>query len=209
MPNARYLLSVTAGEAAGLTFYGSEVIHHLALALTFQVEPPIEISIKDLQEPRGQGIAIVPELAQSSSQQMNPLRPRNGTISLTTTRRHPTAGTVKRNITVLRTLQQQEIRVSRISPGFFAKVFSILEGHGISVDFISTSEVYSQVVKGWLSNGSHLSIDRIYFGMQIVLWQPAQSTQHSCTVASPNGTQLLDHTRSKSLHLPIWSSDVF
>lgn len=69
VPNARCLPSITTLEAAELTFYGSEVIHHLALALAIQTEPPILIRVKNVQNPGAHGTVIVTKTAKHCIQQ--------------------------------------------------------------------------------------------------------------------------------------------
>ncbi|KAJ2022460.1 Aspartokinase [Coemansia sp. S610] len=53
-------------------------------------------------------------------------------------RRHPTAVTIKDEITVLNIHSNRK----SVSHGFFARIFSILDKYGITVDLISTSEVH-------------------------------------------------------------------
>lgn len=145
VPDARCLPSITPSEAAELTFYGSEVIHHLALALAIQAEPPIRIFVKNVQKPWGQGTVIVPNTVdESSPRQIDDLdtsdsdntSPSSSAIS--TLSRMPTAVTIKRDIIVLNILSNKQ----SMSHGFFVKVFTILADRDISVDLISTSEVH-------------------------------------------------------------------
>lgn len=136
VPAAELLSSITPSEAAELTFYGSEVIHHLTMDQVIKAEPPIPIRIKNVRNPRGNGTVIVPDLVQSPAQQIKRSRPSE--ISLRKTPKRPTAVTIKDNITVINVHSNKR----SISHGFFAKVFSILNKHRISVDLISTSEVH-------------------------------------------------------------------
>ncbi|KAI1197254.1 aspartate kinase [Nemania serpens] len=136
VPTARLLSSITPSEAAELTFYGSEVIHHLTMDQVIKAEPPIPIRIKNVTNPRGNGTVVVPDLVQSPAQQIKRSRPSE--ISLRKTPKRPTAVTIKDNITVINVHSNKR----SISHGFFAKVFSILNKHRISVDLISTSEVH-------------------------------------------------------------------
>lgn len=136
VPTARLLTSITPSEAAELTFYGSEVIHHLTMDQVIKADPPIPIRIKNVNNPRGNGTIVVPDLVQSPAQQIKRSRPSDPALRKTPKR--PTAVTIKNNITVINVHSNKR----SISHGFFAKVFSILNSHRISVDLISTSEVH-------------------------------------------------------------------
>ncbi|KAI1169066.1 aspartate kinase [Nemania serpens] len=136
VPTARLLSSITPSEAAELTFYGSEVIHHLTMDQVIKAEPPIPIRIKNVTNPRGSGTVVVPDLVQSPAQKIKRSRPSD--TSLRKSPKRPTAVTIKDNITVINVHSNKR----SISHGFFAKVFSILNKHRISVDLISTSEVH-------------------------------------------------------------------
>ncbi|KAI2463390.1 aspartate kinase [Annulohypoxylon bovei var. microspora] len=136
VPTARLLASITPSEAAELTFYGSEVIHHLTMDQVIKADPPIPIRIKNVNNPRGNGTIVVPDPVQSPAQQIKRSRPSDASL-----RKHPkrpTAVTIKNNITIINVHSNKR----SISHGFFAKVFSILNSHRISVDLISTSEVH-------------------------------------------------------------------
>ncbi|KAI0835363.1 aspartate kinase [Hypoxylon sp. FL0890] len=136
VPTARLLQAITPSEAAELTFYGSEVIHHLTMDQVIKADPPIPIRIKNVNNPRGNGTIVVPDPVQSPAQQIKRSRPSDSSL-----RKHPkrpTAVTIKNNITVINVHSNKR----SISHGFFAKVFSILNSHRISVDLISTSEVH-------------------------------------------------------------------
>ncbi|KAI2615903.1 aspartate kinase [Hypoxylon sp. NC1633] len=136
VPTARLLATITPSEAAELTFYGSEVIHHLTMDQVIKADPPIPIRIKNVNNPRGNGTVVVPNPVQSPAQKIKRSRP-SDTGSRKTPKR-PTAVTIKNNITVINVHSNKR----SISHGFFAKVFSILNSHRISVDLISTSEVH-------------------------------------------------------------------
>lgn len=136
VPTARLLASITPSEAAELTFYGSEVIHHLTMDQVIKADPPIPIRIKNVNNPRGNGTIVVPDPVHSPTQQIKRSKPSDASL-----RKHPkrpTAVTIKNNITVINVHSNKR----SISHGFFAKVFSILNSHRISVDLISTSEVH-------------------------------------------------------------------
>ncbi|RYO77219.1 hypothetical protein DL762_009403 [Monosporascus cannonballus] len=136
VPTARLLAAITPSEAAELTFYGSEVIHHLTMDQVIKAEPPIPIRIKNVKNPRGNGTIVVPDPVQSPAQQIKRSPPSDP--SLRKTPKRPTAVTIKNNIAVINVHSNKR----SISHGFFAKVFSILNSHRISVDLISTSEVH-------------------------------------------------------------------
>ncbi|KAJ2991785.1 hypothetical protein NUW58_g2392 [Xylaria curta] len=149
VPTARLLGSITPSEAAELTFYGSEVIHHLTMDQVIKAEPPIRIRIKNVKNPRGSGTIVVPDLIQSPAQQIKRSRPSEA--SLRKTPKRPTAVTIKDNITVINVHSNKR----SISHGFFAKVFSILNSHRISVDLISTSEVHVSMAIHQASSSIH------------------------------------------------------
>ncbi|CAG8971924.1 hypothetical protein HYALB_00003259 [Hymenoscyphus albidus] len=133
VPTARLLSTITPSEAAELTFYGSEVIHHLTMDQVIHASPPIRIRIKNVKNPQGDGTIILPtpKLAPSHSRAPSILSPRKST-------RRPTAVTIKDKISVINVHSNKR----SISHGFFAKVFSILDKRQLSVDLISTSEVH-------------------------------------------------------------------
>ncbi|KAI1284421.1 aspartate kinase [Xylaria sp. FL0933] len=149
VPTARLLSSITPSEAAELTFYGSEVIHHLTMDQVIKAEPPIPIRIKNVNNPRGSGTIVVPDLVQSPAQQIKRSRPSDA--SLRKTPKRPTAVTIKDNITVINVHSNKR----SISHGFFARVFSILNSHRISVDLISTSEVHVSMAIHQASSSIH------------------------------------------------------
>jgi aspartate kinase len=135
VPTARLLPSITPSEAAELTFYGSEVIHHLTMDQVIHADPPIPIRIKNVKNPRGDGTIVIPDPVRRAGQQLLPSRPSQ--IALNKPRR-PTAVTIKDRISVINVHSNKR----SISHGFFARVFSILDRHQVSVDLISTSEVH-------------------------------------------------------------------
>jgi len=98
--------------------------------------PPIPIRIKNVKNPRGNGTLLLPDSELSARSTL--LRPRLPDESLRRPPKRPTAVTIKDNISVINVHSNKR----SISHGFFAKVFSILDKHRISVDLISTSEVH-------------------------------------------------------------------
>ncbi|RYP50788.1 hypothetical protein DL769_010903 [Monosporascus sp. CRB-8-3] len=150
VPTARLLAAITPSEAAELTFYGSEVIHHLTMDQVIKAEPPIPIRIKNVKNPRGNGTIVVPDPVQSPARQIKRSPP--SYPSLRKTPKRPTAVTIKNNIAVINVHSNKR----SISHGFFAKVFSILNSHQISVDLISTSEVHvSMAIHAAGASASH------------------------------------------------------
>lgn len=137
VPTARLLPSITPSEAAELTFYGSEVIHHLTMDQVIRAEPPIPIRIKNVKNPRGNGTVVIPDPILSAGHQLHRSRP-SQSYNLLKTPKRPTAVTIKDHISVINVHSNKR----SISHGFFARVFSILDKHSISVDLISTSEVH-------------------------------------------------------------------
>lgn len=137
VPTARLLSSITPSEAAELTFYGSEVIHHLTMDQVIKADPPIPVRIKNVKNPRGQGTIVVPDPVLAPGQQLKRSRPSQVNIGRLTPKR-PTAVTIKDKISVINVHSNKR----SIAHGFFARVFSILNSYKISVDLISTSEVH-------------------------------------------------------------------
>lgn len=138
VPTAHLLSTITPAEAAELTFYGSEVIHHLTMDQVIYATPPIQIRIKNVKNPVGSGTIVLPD-AKLKSTQLSHSRSSSGLSQLTRkTPKRPTAVTVKDKISVINVHSNKR----SISHGFFAKVFSVLDRRQLSVDLISTSEVH-------------------------------------------------------------------
>ncbi|KAJ2794709.1 Aspartokinase, partial [Coemansia helicoidea] len=146
VPTARLLKIITPEEAAELTFYGSEVIHPFTMEQVIRAAIPIRI--KNVQNPDGAGTVIFPDLHSRPASVLGSGEPspslstpelllENGYM-LDLSRRHPTAVTIKDEITVLNIHSNRK----SVSHGFFARIFSILDKYGITVDLISTSEVH-------------------------------------------------------------------
>lgn len=136
VPTARLLSTITPAEAAELTFYGSEVIHHLTMDQVIHASPPIRIRIKNVKAPRGNGTLVVPDPVLDMGTQI--LRTRSFLQKSRKTPRRPTAVTIKNQISVINVHSNKR----SISHGFFARVFAILDKLRLSVDLISTSEVH-------------------------------------------------------------------
>ncbi|KAK0392210.1 hypothetical protein NLU13_1708 [Sarocladium strictum] len=138
VPTARLLSSITPSEAAELTFYGSEVIHHLTMDQVIRAEPPIPIRIKNVKNPRGNGTIVIPDPVLSAAHQLKRSRRDSAVSERYKKPKRPTAVTIKDHISVINVHSNKR----SISHGFFARVFRILDVHSISVDLISTSEVH-------------------------------------------------------------------
>lgn len=136
VPTARLLPTITPSEAAELTFYGSEVIHHLTMDQVIHATPPIKIRIKNVKNPRGNGTIILPDPVLAPGQLHHSRS--SSALQLRKTPKRPTAVTIKDKISVINVHSNKR----SISHGFFAKVFSILDRRQLSVDLISTSEVH-------------------------------------------------------------------
>jgi aspartate kinase len=140
VPTAQLLSSITPAEAAELTFYGSEVIHHLTMDQVIRAVPPIPIRIKNVCNPRGAGTIVIPDPVLSAGQQIQRpgLQPPAALQHERRTPKRPTAVTIKDKISVINVHSNKR----SIAHGFFARVFSILNQWRVSVDLISTSEVH-------------------------------------------------------------------
>lgn len=137
VPTARLLPTITPSEAAELTFYGSEVIHHLTMDQVIHATPPIQIRIKNVKNPVGNGTIVLPD-AKSNAPLSHSRSSSNFSTLTRKTPKRPTAVTIKDKISVINVHSNKR----SISHGFFAKVFSILDKRQLSVDLISTSEVH-------------------------------------------------------------------
>lgn len=140
---ASLLSSITPAEAAELTFYGSEVIHHLTMDQVIRAQPPVPIRIKNVKNPRGNGTVVIPDLDLSAGHQLHASRPSQvnlavSGVSSAMTPRRPTAVTIKDHISIINVHSNKR----SIAHGFFMKVFYVLNEHSISVDLIATSEVH-------------------------------------------------------------------
>ena len=148
VPTARLLAAITPAEAAELTFYGSEVIHPFTMEQVIRAHVPIRI--KNVMNPGGQGTVIFPDPASAAdeTQFIKPghdpklFRSRSASSVVRTLYsskpKRPTAVTVKKQIMVMNVHSNKR----SLSHGFFAKIFTVLDKYGLSVDLISTSEVH-------------------------------------------------------------------
>ncbi|KAK1774879.1 Aspartate/glutamate/uridylate kinase [Copromyces sp. CBS 386.78] len=150
VPTARLVPSITPSEAAELTFYGSEVIHHLTMDQVIKATPPIPIRIKNVKNPRGEGTIVKPDPRLAPDQTLH-RHTQNGTSGTSTPNgtpcpkstkpKRPTAVTIKDKISIINIHSNKR----SIAHTFLARLFAILNKHRVSVDLISTSEVHVSV----------------------------------------------------------------
>lgn len=140
VPTARLIPFITPSEAAELTFYGSEVIHHLTMDQVIKAVPPIPIRIKNVKNPRGEGTIVKPDPLLAADQRIQRTRQPSDPSRRKKPKR-PTAVTVKDKISIINIHSNKR----SIAHMFLARVFSILNQQRISVDLISTSEVHVSI----------------------------------------------------------------
>ena len=153
VPTARLIPFITPSEAAELTFYGSEVIHHLTMDQVIRAVPPIPTRIKNVKNPRGEGTVVKADPTMSPAKQIQRSRGPSDPSSRKTPKR-PTAVTIKDNISIINVHSNKR----SIAHGFFARIFSILNQRKVSVDLISTSEVHVSMAVH-MGNGELHSFD--------------------------------------------------
>ncbi|KAI9698062.1 MAG: Aspartokinase [Candelina mexicana] len=143
VPTARLLTSISPGEAAELTFYGSEVIHPFTMEQVIRAKIPIRI--KNVLNPQAGGTVIIPDSQHVPSQitpGYSPKTFRTRSLSALTQQqqrpKRPTAVTVKHNIIVINVHSNKR----SLAHGFFKNIFSILDDWRLTIDLISTSEVH-------------------------------------------------------------------
>jgi len=117
VPNARVLPSISPTEASELTYFGSEVLHPFTMERVVAAEVPIRI--KNTFNPDAPGTVILPR------NKGGELLPR------------VTAVTAKKGITIFTITSNRMYNAY----GFMARVFEVLNAHGVVVDLIATSEV--------------------------------------------------------------------
>ncbi|TLS25071.1 hypothetical protein PpBr36_07353 [Pyricularia pennisetigena] len=161
VPTARLIGAITPSEAAELTFYGSEVIHHLTMDQVIKADPPIPIRIKNVKNPRGEGTIVVPDPVFAPGKELRRSRPSDQDCVGRKTPKRPTAVTIKDGISVINVHSNKR----SIAHGFFARVFSILDQNQVSVDLISTSEVHvSMAIHSASDNGGNFDRARAELG---------------------------------------------
>lgn len=130
VPSAKLLSFISPDEAAELTYYGSEVIHPFTMDQV--IRKGIPIRIKNTFKPETPGTMIMPEFVEREHELST------ASASDSSTKRHPTAVTIKDNVTILNIHSNRK----SVSHGFFRNIFETLDAFGIVVDLISTSEVH-------------------------------------------------------------------
>ncbi|KAF2670356.1 aspartate kinase [Microthyrium microscopicum] len=146
IPSARLLPAVTVEEAAELTYYGSEVVHPLAVDQIRHAG--IRLQLKNVFNPSGAGTRIYPTRSTSSSPELSPAPTRpasppsqafllsNGYHGKHQNRRVPTAVTAKEPITVLNVLCNQKRKFSI----FLVSVLEQFTKHKLNIDLVTSSE---------------------------------------------------------------------
>ncbi|KAJ7581086.1 Aspartate/glutamate/uridylate kinase [Mycena floridula] len=153
VPTARVIPIISPDEAAELTYYGSEVVHPFTMEQVIRRKIPIRI--KNVENPRGGGTVIHPDLdietpssveigSDSSIPEPAPGNILHALSALpasdtgTSFKKLPTAVTIKERILVLNVNSNRK----SVSHGFLAGIFGTLDRFGVVVDLISTSEVH-------------------------------------------------------------------
>lgn len=148
VPTARLISAISPEEAAELTYYGSEVVHPFTMDQAIRKSIPIRI--KNVENPRGNGTVIRPNIGDDlltsstiSYPVPEPITSKSLHDLLVATEasqrnRLPTAVTIKENIVILNINSNRK----SVSHGFLANIFSTLDKFGVVVDLISTSEVH-------------------------------------------------------------------
>lgn len=134
IPSARLLASISPEEAAELTYYGSEVIHPFTMEQVIRASIPIRI--KNTFNPNGFGTVILPKGFResdhevcfridplSSSTTLSQLNLNSDSFLKGQSFKHPTAVTIKDNVTILNVHSNRK----RVSHGFFAHIFQTLD----------------------------------------------------------------------------------
>ncbi|KIY45054.1 aspartate kinase [Fistulina hepatica ATCC 64428] len=135
VPTARLLPFISPDEAAELTYYGSEVVHPFTMEQVIRRSIPIRI--KNVDNPRGSGSVIVPDVDDTDV----PIPDTPGSLqdlARAIRGKTPTAVTIKEKIVVLNVNSNRK----SVSHGFLAGIFGTLDRFGVVVDLISTSEVH-------------------------------------------------------------------
>ncbi|KAF5389781.1 hypothetical protein D9757_006015 [Collybiopsis confluens] len=159
VPTARLLPIISPDEAAELTYYGSEVVHPFTMEQAIRRKIPIRI--KNVENPKGCGTVIFPDLGRDSdaggvshvAQELDGGVPEPASETQLSKfapnsaehqgghyphKKFPTAVTIKDNIMVINVNSNRK----SVSHGFLAGIFETLDRFGVVVDLISTSEVH-------------------------------------------------------------------
>ena len=186
VPGAKLLASISPDEAAELTYYGSEVIHPFTMEQVICKKIPIRI--KNTFHPQGPGTMILPDdddllLAPhsfpSTGSDIEPHQP------YTPSHRHPTAITIKDNVSILNIHSNRK----SVSHGFFKSIFETLDKYGVVVDLISTSEVHISMAVSGMTGSNFSDSEDSWSVMELVV---AELRQYG-TVSSSFFVQCRDH----------------
>ncbi|KIK28254.1 hypothetical protein PISMIDRAFT_7738, partial [Pisolithus microcarpus 441] len=177
VPTARLIPVISPDEAAELTYYGSEVVHPFTMEQVIRRKIPIRI--KNVENPSGRGTVIQPEpedaedptakpinltsfasLSSLSSASSPCISSPSQTYPYYGSRRLPSAVTIKDHIIILNVNSNR----TRVSHGFLAKTFGVLDSHGVVVDLVSTSEVHVSMAIEDISEGACGSVDTTEHG---------------------------------------------
>lgn len=115
VPHARVLPRISPAEAAELTYFGSEVLHPFTMERVVSAKVPIRI--KNTFHPDGPGTVIADYEGAAPGR--------------------VTAVTSKKGVSVVTITSNRMFNAY----GFLARVFDVLQNHGLVVDLVSTSEV--------------------------------------------------------------------
>ncbi|KAI6001590.1 Aspartate/glutamate/uridylate kinase [Pisolithus orientalis] len=167
VPTARLLPVISPDEAAELTYYGSEVVHPFTMEQVLRKNIPIRI--KNVENPSGHGTVIQPEPDGVEDLTAKPINltslPSFSSLSSASSpcissafqtypyygsRRLPSAVTIKDHIIILNVNSNR----TRVSHGFLAKIFGVLDSFGVVVDLVSTSEVHISMAIEDISEGA-------------------------------------------------------
>ncbi|KAI6165916.1 Aspartate/glutamate/uridylate kinase [Pisolithus thermaeus] len=177
VPTARLIPVISPDEAAELTYYGSEVVHPFTMNQVIRRKIPIRI--KNVENPSGHGTVIQPEPEDAEDPTAKPINltslPSLSSLSSASSpcissafqtypyygsRRLPSAVTIKDHIIILNVNSNR----TRVSHGFLAKTFGVLDSHGVVVDLVSTSEVHVSMAIEDISEGACGSVDTTEHG---------------------------------------------
>lgn len=192
VPTARLIPSITPEEAAELTYYGSEVVHPFTMEQV--ISRSIPIRIKNIENAKGCGTLIQPTSGNNSPASSEgggadvsvvPAVTTLADLSLNGSLEHkrnklPTAVTIKENIVIINIASNKK----NVSHGFLARIFGILDKHGLIVDLISTSEVHVSMAAE--NRRGNKALDRLIAEFEklgtVGFFSPLWMMDYSCSV---------------------------
>jgi aspartate kinase len=169
VPTARLIPIISPGEAAELTYYGSEVIHPFtmeqvrillvpnyltanAYAQYQAIRKKISIRIKNVENPKGGGTVIHPDPDVDSPTVQQEIGSQSVPEPVSLALLHELSLAAEEHqhrrvptaVTIKERIMILNVNSNRknVSHGFFAGVFGTLDRFGVVVDLISTSEVH-------------------------------------------------------------------